>query len=438
MKYYQVSKSDTPKMTVSDIKNVKSVRPESSVVSISNNVKYQQHIGIGAAFTEAAAETYSKLSLSAKEKLMSLYFDSGTGSSYNLGRVHMNSCDFSLGNWACQESLDEEFSIERYKKAIFPMIRDAEKSAGKKIPLLISPWSPPAWMKSNGEMNHGGELKSEFRSKWARYYVDFIFALEAEGFEVWGVTVQNEPDALQIWDSCLYSPEDERDFIRDYLGPVFAANGLQKVRIVCWDHNRGHMHLRTKVILSDKEAADYVWGTGFHWYSDSAFDNVQAVHDEFPDKHLIFTEGCQEGGPHHGSWDVAERYATSIINDFNRWTRAWLDWNILLNNSGGPNHVGNLCSAPILASEDGADIIVQPSYYYLNLLSPRFIPNGSVRILSSSSNDKLQIVAFERLDKKTVVIVHNKSQEDIDYHIDVSQGYIEMTIPSRSMQTVII
>ena len=84
----------------------------------------------------------------------------------------------------------------------------------------------------------------------------------------------------------------------------------------------------------------------------SDFDKVQKVHEKFPDKQLIFTEGCQEGGPHIGSWKLGERYANSIINDLNRWTVGWLDWNLILDESGGPNHVGNLCSAPIIVKNN--------------------------------------------------------------------------------------
>ena len=121
------------------------------------------------------------------------------------------------------------------------------------------------------------------------------------------------------------------------------------MKIIIWDHNRDETVRRARVAYSDPEASKCVWGTGFHWYVEDKFDNLQLHHDAFPDKHLLFIEGCQEGGPHHGSWAVGERYGRSMIHDFNRWMVGWCDWNLVLDETGGPNHVGNFCSAPILA-----------------------------------------------------------------------------------------
>lgn len=406
-------------------------------ISINPNVTYQTHLGLGGAFTESAAVTYQALSAQAKLQFLSAYFDPELGSGYNIGRIHMNSCDFSLGNWACQETEASAFSIDHYEEAILPMIRDAEQVLGQKIKLLVSPWSPPVWMKTNGEMNNGGQLKPEYREQWALYYVQFIQALQAKGFEIWGLTTQNEPEATQVWDSCLYSPEEERDFIRDFLGPALHAHGLADINIVCWDHNRDNLYVRASVILSDPDCAQYVWGSGFHWYMDDAFDNVGAVHDAFPDKGLLFTEGCQEGGPHHGEWAVAERYGRSVIADFNHWTVGWLDWNLLLDHRGGPNHVGNYCSAPFLASADGLDVEVQPSQRYLQHLSPRFIPAGSVRLLTASARDCLHCVAFRRPDGDLALVVMNLSDHDEEFQVRVHDRYLTTQIPAHAMQTYV-
>jgi glucosylceramidase len=412
-------------------------RAEMPEISINKAVEYQTHLGLGGAFTESAAVNYQRLNSTAKKQFLTEYFDPDQGSGYNIGRIHMNSCDFSLGNWACQPTEDSAFSIDHYEQAILPMIRDAQRFLGTKIKLVVSPWSPPTWMKTTGEMNNGGQLKPEYREQWANYYVKFIHALHEKGFEVWGLTTQNEPEAVQIWDSCIYSAEEERDFIRDYLGPALHANNLKNINVVCWDHNRDNLYQRASVILSDPEAAQYVWGAGFHWYMDNAFDNVQAVHDAFPDKGLLFTEGCQEGGPHHGEWDVAERYGESVISDFNKWTAGWLDWNLLLDHTGGPNHVGNLCSAPIMNTESGESIEIQPSQRYLQHLSPRFIPEGSVRILSASARDDLHVVAFKRPDAKIAVVVMNASEDDYEFQLGCDGQYLPTDIPARAMQTYV-
>ena len=227
--------------------------------------------------------------------------------------VHMNSCDFALGNYAHVEKPGDvelkSFNIDRDRQALLPFIQAALHVAGRPIRLLASPWSPPGWMKSNGQMNRGGTLLPQFRDAWARCFVRFIQAYRAEGVSIWGVSVQNEPAATQRWDSCIWSAEEERDFVRDHLGPELAKAGLGDIKIVIWDHNRDLMVERASVVYSDVEAAKYVWGTGFHWYGENHFDHVQLVHDAWPDKQLLFTEGCQEGGPHRapGRWASVTR-----------------------------------------------------------------------------------------------------------------------------------
>ncbi|MBU2865311.1 hypothetical protein KO489_15775 [Reinekea forsetii] len=433
----QTSKETGLKQKALPLLNWRSDRMDLCEVSLNPEVSYQTHLGLGGAFTESAAVNYQGLSKASKAQFMSTYFDPAHGSGYNIGRIHMNSCDFSLGNWACQPTPDSEFSIDHYENAILPMIRDAEDVLGQKIKLIVSPWSPPSWMKTNGEMNNGGQLKPEFRAQWANYYVQFIKALQEKGFEIWGLTVQNEPEAKQIWDSCLFSAEEERDFIRDYLGPALFNNNLKDIKVICWDHNRDNLYQRARVIYSDAEASKYVWGAGFHWYVDDAFDNVQAVHDAYPDKGLLFTEGCQEGGPHTGEWEVAERYGISIISDFNKWTCGWLDWNLLLDSKGGPNHVGNLCSAPVLCNASGDDIDIQPSQLYLNHLSPRFIPELSQRILSASPRDALKVVAFKRPDLKISLVVMNIGDTPVDFQINLKNQYLPTQIAARAIQTYV-
>lgn len=438
MPCFETSLGRHPRLTEVALPDWQSQGLATPAISLNPEVHYQQHIGLGGAFTEAAALNYQALTPAAQLEFMTAYFHPDQGSAYNFCRIHLNSCDFALGNWACQDTPEGAFSISHYERAILPMIRDAQAMLGAKIRLMVSPWSPPAYMKTNGQMNLGGELKPEFQAQWASHYVQFIQALQALDFDIWGLSVQNEPEATQTWDSCLYSPEQERDFIGGYLGPALHAAGLADIRVVCWDHNRDNLYLRASVILSDPIAAQYVWGSGFHWYMDDCFDNVQAVHDAFPDKHLIFTEGCQEGGPHHGEWAVAERYGRSIINDFRHWTRGWLDWNLLLDNQGGPNHVGNLCSAPMLSTPEGDQFVIQPSFYYLQHLSPRFIPHGSVRILSASATDSLLTVAFSRPDGQITLVVMNDSDQDRPCHIRLRGRTLPGLCPAHAMQTYLL
>ena len=214
-------------------------------VFVNPAIRYQEIEGFGGAFTEASALTYCKLPEERQAELLRAYFDPNHGLGYTLCRTHINSCDFSLGNYAYDEvdgDIDlRHFSIDRDRQALIPLIQAAQQAAGRQIKLLASPWSPPAWMKTNGDMCHGGKLKPEYRDAWAAYLCRTIREYEHEGIAIWGLTVQNEPEAVQTWESCIYTAEEERDFVRDYLGPALAQNGLSDVRLLICDHNRDRM-----------------------------------------------------------------------------------------------------------------------------------------------------------------------------------------------------
>lgn len=402
--------------------------------------RFQSIEGFGGAFTEAAAITWHKLGAEQRDELLRGYFDPAQGHGYTLCRVHMNSCDFALGNYAHVDTPGDlelnSFSIDRDRQALLPFIQAAMHMAGRPIKLLASPWSPPGWMKSNGQMNQGGRLLPQFRQAWARCYVRFIEAYEAEGVPIWGVSVQNEPAATQRWDSCLYSAEEERDFVRDHLGPELAKAGLDHVKIVIWDHNRDGLVERASVVYADAEAARFIWGTGFHWYGEDHFDQVQLAHDAWPDKQLLFTEGCQEGGPHTGSWDLGERYARSMINDLNRWTVGWIDWNLLLDDSGGPNHVGNLCSAPVLADRTSGALLHQSSYWYIGHFA-RFIKPGARRVLCATSQQAIEATALVNPDGSLVSVVLNRSEESLSFVLATAERRVVVELPARSIATLL-
>jgi glucosylceramidase len=402
---------------------------------------FQTMLGFGGAFTEAAAHTWLTLSRAQQDAVLRACFDPETGHGYTLCRVHMNSCDFSLGNYAHADTPGDtvlrDFSIARDEQALLPFIQAAQRVARSPIRLLVSPWSPPAWMKSNREMNHGGRLLPEYRDAWARCYVRFIQAYAERGVPVWGVSVQNEPAAIQRWDSCVYSAEEERDFVRDHLGPQLEAAGLGHVKIVIWDHNRDLMVERASTVYADLEAAKYVWGTGFHWYGEDHFDHVQLVHDAWPDKQLLFTEGCQEGGPHAGSWALGERYARSMINDINRWTVGWIDWNLLLDQQGGPNHVGNYCSAPILVDTHRDRFECQSSYHYIGHFA-RFVRSGAKRILCASTREALEATAFVNPDGGVVVVAMNRTDQSLPFCLGIGSRKHHAALPARSIATFLL
>ncbi len=411
---------------------------EQPSITVDARFRYQKIEGFGGAFTEAAASTFYKMSPKNRAAILEAYFGDG-GHGYSLCRTHINSCDFALGNYAYDETEGDtelkHFSIDRDRKALIPLIKAAQAVAGERLKLFASPWSPPAWMKTSGAMNCGGKLKAEYREAWAKYYCRYIQAYRMEGIPIWGLTVQNEPEATQTWDSCIYTGEEERDFVRDHLGPTLHRFGMSDVRLMIWDHNRDRMFERAKAVLDDPEAAKYVWGTAFHWYTSDCFENVQRVHDAWPDKQLLFSEGCQEGGPHLGEWSMGERYARSMIQDLNHWTVAWVDWNLVLDETGGPNHVGNLCSAPIICDTQRDEVLYQSSYYYIGHFS-RFIQPGAERILCASTRDELESTAFINPDGTTAVVVLNRSNLDIPFALKHGPGAATVQSPAHSILTL--
>lgn len=410
-----------------------------AIVRVEPRVKFQEIVGFGGAFTESAASVLQKMPADKQEEILRAYFDPQKGLGYSLCRTHINSCDFSTENYAYDETAGDldlkHFSIERDRKNLIPMIKRAQKISHNGFKLFASPWSPPAWMKTNGEMNNGGQLKPECRDAWARYFVRYIQEYEKEQIPIWGVTVQNEPAATQPWDSCVYSGEEERDFVRNYLGPTFAKDGVQ-AKIIIWDHNRDIMYERAKAVLDDPEAAKYVWGIGFHWYVADTFANVQSVHDAWPDKHLLLTEGCQEGGPHLNEWAVGERYGRAMIEDLNHWSEGWVDWNMVLDQNGGPNHVGNLCSAPVIADTGSGEIHFQSSYYYIGQFA-KFIRPGARRVLTAVSSDSLEVTAFLNTDGSTAIVVMNRTELPVRFELRLGADSVAMDAPERSIQTVV-
>jgi glucosylceramidase len=412
--------------------------PAGPSVFVDRTRPMQTLLGFGGAFTEAAALTWQQLAPEAAEELLRAYFDPLQGHGYTLCRVPMGSSDFGLGNYAHADVPGDfalaHFNIERDRRHLLPFIHAARRAAGRPLHLLASPWSPPAWMKTTGRMNEGGHLRPDCRAAWAQCYVKFIQAYAAVGVPIWGVSVQNEPQATQRWDSCIYSAEEERDFVRDHLGPALHAAGLAQVKIVVHDHNRDELVQRAGTIYADPEAAKYVWGAGFHWYVEDHFDHVQRLHDAWPDKALLFTEGCQEGGPHHGEWGLAERYARSIIQDLNHWTVGWIDWNLLLDEHGGPNHVGNFCSAPALADATRQALHWQSSHAALGHFA-RFMQPGARRVLCSATREALESTACVNPDGSLAAVVLNRSEHGIAFSLAIDGGACAVNLPAHAIAT---
>jgi glucosylceramidase len=391
--------------------------------------------GFGGAFTEASAYNLSRIHKDVRKRLMKAYFDPEEGIGYSLGRISINSSDFGLSTYDYVDEFDESlesFDISR-DQHIIDVILEAQAIALKKIEILASPWSPPYWMKDNQSAIKGGKLLKKYYKLWATYIVKFIVAYQEKGINIKALTIQNEPMANQRWESCLYDAEDEKEMVL-ILGQTLKEASLD-TKIYIWDHNRDEMYARASHILKDDQAASYVYGIAFHWYDNQQFLEVKKTHDAFKDKHLLFTEGCQEGGPHLHSYDVAERYGRNMMHDIFNGTEGYIDWNLFLDTTGGPNHVNNLCSSPVMVDVFPEKEILNPSYYYIQHFS-KHVPKGSIR-RHSSSKEVLHNV-FLRPDGKYVVVMMNESDEFKRVFSNHSLIEFNTFLPPHSIQTMIL
>ncbi|MDF2943061.1 MAG: glucosylceramidase [Herbinix sp.] len=409
-------------------------------VNVYPDIEYQTFLGFGGAITEAAGYAYSKLSKDNQEKVLAHYFGE-EGNCYHMIRSHIDSCDFSLGVYsAMTDPMDLEmksFTLQQEEQYILPLIIAAQNKSGELIDLMLTPWSPPAFMKTNGEKVHGGKLKPEYREFWAEYICRYIKEYEKRGLQVNRLTIQNEPAAVQSWDSCLFTAEEEKEFLRDYLYPSLVKNGLSRVKINIWDHNKERLYERARTII-DQDTASMVDGVAFHWYSGDHFEQLQITRDAFPGKELIFTEGCVEYS-RFGTNQLqnAQMYAHDIIGNLNGGMTGSMDWNILLDEKGGPNHVGNFCDAPIMVDTQNDTFEVKLSFDYIGHFS-KYIKKGAKRIAFSKYTKQLEMTAFKNLDGSIVLVLLNREQQDLPVTFDLVGKIFHLVIAGETIVTAVI
>lgn len=411
-------------------------KKEFNVIILYPELKYQKMLGFGGAFTESSGYVFSKFSEDVKKKFIEEYF-SEQGNNYNFCRTHINSCDFSLSTYSYSEKENlEDFSVSHDEKYIIPLIKQA-LNINKNIKLLSSPWSPPKFMKTNNNMNNGGKLKPEYKDLWAKYIVKFLKAYEEKGIKIDYLTIQNEPYAKQLWESCLYNENEEAEMALDYLIPNLRTNNL-KTQVLIWDHNKERLYIRAKKIF-EKDKYNLISGIGYHYYTGDHFENIKLTKENYPEKLLIHTEGCTGFSIKRKSRQIpnAEIYAHDIIGDLNAGANAYIDWNILLDFKGGPNHVLNNCNAPIMANLFGKNYIKNASYYYIGHFS-KFIKRDARRIGFSKYTDGLEITAFQNSDESIVVVILNKTDVNKKINLVLNEKVYSDKIDKHSIITLVI
>ena len=395
-------------------------------VEMDRSFQGQRILGFGGAFTDAAGINIALLSEEVQEQLIKAYY-SPVGLEYNVGRVNMGGCDFSDRPYTyCDQPGDVTLSTFnlthddlQYK---IPYIQMAKQFSDKEIRMFASPWSAPAWMKSNNAINGRGYLLEEYYESWANYFVKFLQSYSAEGVEMWGLTAQNEPLDGDIPDfsfNCMgWNASTQTDWIADHLGPALHAAGFGDVKLMALDDQRPFLQVWAQTVMANPRAAEYVSGWAVHWYTDflGFADTMDRTNAEFPDKFIFYTEACTGSNPWDfqkvllGSWERGQEYINNIIENLNHWSVGWTDWNLALSMSGGPNWANNFVDAPIIVNPEKNEFYKNPMYYGLGHFS-KFIPDGSVRIglnITGYDSDRIQMVGLERPDGATVLVVTNR------------------------------
>lgn len=413
---------------------------ENCLINLYPQYKKQVMDGFGGAITDSAGYVYSLLDEEQKAKMIESYFGKD-GMRYSHVRIPIDSCDFSLEHYEADstEADDkfEDFSFERVEKYIIPLLDAAERAYGEKLDIMLSPWSPPVYMKTNGERNNGGKLKDEYRERWANYLCRYIQEYRKRGYHVTKMTMQNEPKAVQTWDSCVYTAEEERDFIRDYLHPALVKHGLDDIEIYIWDHNKERAFEWAETIFTG-ETADMVAGLAFHWYSGDHFEALDMIRERFPDKKLLLSEACIEYSKYAADNYLgnAQKYAHDMIGNLNNGMQMFFDWNLVLDEQGGPNHVGNFCDAPYLF-DTKKHILTESNIASHIWHFSHFIDNGSTRIGVTRYTDELEVTAFEK-DNKISVVVLNRTDMKIPFFLRLNNEYVSLEAEPESIATGVI
>lgn len=435
------------------------------------NQAYQTITGFGGSFTEASAYLLNRLSEENRHRILEAYF-SDDGARYSLTRTHMNSCDFSLNNYSYAPVAGDlelkNFTIDEDRDDLIPMIKDAMKISKDGFKILASPWTAPPWMKDNDDWR-GGKLLPQYNDTWALFFSKYIDAYKAEGIDIWGFTVENEPlGNNNNWESMHFSAEEMTNFVKHHLGPKLEADG-HNVKILGYDQNRGDELIEwIDVMYKDEASSKYYDGTAIHWYA-STYDyfpeSLQYAHEKAPNKYLIQSEACSDSeipkwlddqwywskeatdwgwdwAPEdqkylHPKYAPVNRYARDIIGCLNNWVDGWIDWNMVLDKQGGPNWFENWCLAPVIVDPDKDEVYFTPVYYILTHFS-KYIRPGAVRIGFENPDESIMVTAAKNPDGSIAVVVFNQGSEAKNFKLSLNESNVDIQIKAQAIQTIII
>jgi glucosylceramidase len=444
---------------------------EPSTIELNPKKELQTISGFGGAFTESSAYLLNKMSEEKRNEILAAYF-AKDGARYSLARTHMNSCDFSLNNYSYTPVAGDKnlthFSVDEDKDDIIPMIKDAMAISEDGFKLFSSPWTAAPWMKDNNSWV-GGKLLLEYYDTWALFFSKYVDVYKAEGIDIWGFTVENEPHGNgENWESMHYSPEEMTDFVQNYLGPKLEADGKGHLKILGYDQNRGGLREWVDVMYKDEASSKYYDGTAIHWY-ESTYDyfpeELQYAHQKAPDKYLIQTEACvdsevpvwkddkwywkkeatdwgydwreEEKKYLHPKYAPVNRYARDIIGCLNNWVDGWVDWNMVLDTKGGPNWANNWCIAPVIVDPEKDEVYYTPLYYVMTHFSKFIRPEAKV-IEANITDEELMVAAAKNPDGSIAVVVFNEGKTPKNFKIVHNDFAKNISISPQAIQTILV
>lgn len=440
-------------------------------LTINPSETYQTITGFGGSFTESTAYLLNQLSKENRQKVIEAYFGE-SGAKYSLTRTHMNSCDFSLSQYSyapVEGDIElENFSIVEDKDDIIPMIKDAMATSKDGFKIMTSPWTAPPWMKDNKKWV-GGKLLPEYYDTWALFFSKYVDAYKAEGIDIWGFTVENEPLGNgNNWESMHFTPAEMTNFVQNHLGPKLEANGKGDLKILGYDQNREHLKEWADSMYASDSTSKYFDGIAIHWYASTyeVFpEELQYAHTKAPNKHLIQSEACvdaevpkwqddawywskeatdwgwdwapEEDKKYHPKYVPVYRYARDIIGCLNNYVDGWVDWNMVLDKKGGPNWFKNWCVAPVIVDPETDEVYFTPLYYTLSHFS-KFIRPDAKRIGFETSDPSILATAAQNPDGSIAVVMLNQGDQSKDITLSLGDKTANISIDTKAVQTIII
>lgn len=406
-------------------------------IEIDDSQKFQYVDGFGYTLTGGSVEVINRLSPTKRKALLNELFGKDENSiSISYLRLSIGASDLD-GEVFSYDDLPQgqtdptlsKFSLARDKDLI-AMLKEI-LAINPKIKIIAAPWSPPVWMKDNGE-SIGGSLKPEFYDVYAKYFVKYIQGMQKEGITIDAVTPQNEPLHPGNNPSLLMVSDQQRDFIKQSLGPIFKSNNI-KTKIVVYDHNCNKPEYAIN-ILNDAEANQYIDGSAFHLYEGN-ISALSTVHNAHPNKNLYFTEQWT-GAKGTFNEDLNWHTKNVVIGSMRNWSKMALEWNLANDTEFKPHTPGGCteCKGAITVSDK--ENFTRNVAYYIIAHASKFVPANSQRI-SSTQTDNLSTITFKTPDGKTVLIVQNYSKTDENFNIKYKNKTAPVNITGSSVATYI-